>query len=225
MEKFLISASILSANFAYLGKEINDVIKSGADIIHFDVMDNHYVPNLTIGPLVLKSLREYGIKALIDVHLMSQPVDDLIMNFAIAGANIISFHPESTKHIDRSISLIKEHGCKVGLAFNPSTPLYYLDYLIDELDLILVMSVNPGFEGQTFLPYIFKKISKVKKIINKRKRKILLEVDGGINLENIKKIATFGANIFVIGSAIFKSQFSYKETIRNIRIELDKIKK
>ncbi|QJC32593.1 ribulose-phosphate 3-epimerase [Enterobacteriaceae endosymbiont of Donacia dentata] len=217
MKKFLIAASILSANFAFLGKEISNVIKSGADIIHFDVMDNHYVPNLTIGPLVLKSLRDYGIKSIIDIHLMTNPVDNLIVDFANAGADIISFHPENSLHIDRSISLIKEHGCKAGLAFNPSTSLNYLDYIINKLDIILIMSVNPGFGGQKFISYIFNKIKKVKKIINKNQKKILLEVDGGININNINQIAVLGVNIFVIGSAIFNSSLSYNKTIKNIK--------
>ncbi|QJC32995.1 ribulose-phosphate 3-epimerase [Enterobacteriaceae endosymbiont of Donacia semicuprea] len=217
MKKFLIAASILSANFAFLGKEISNVIKAGADIIHFDVMDNHYVPNLTIGPLVLKSLRNYGIKSIIDVHLMTNSVDNLIIDFATAGADIISFHPENSNHIDRSISLIKEYGCKAGLALNPSTSLNYLDYLINKLDIILIMSVNPGFEGQKFINYIFNKIKKVKKIINKNQKNILLEVDGGINTNNINQVAISGADIFVIGSAIFKSLLSYDETIKNIK--------
>ncbi|QJC32193.1 ribulose-phosphate 3-epimerase [Enterobacteriaceae endosymbiont of Donacia versicolorea] len=217
MKKFLIAASILSANFAFLGKEISNVIKSGADIIHFDVMDNHYVPNLTIGPSVLKSLRDYGIKSIIDIHLMTNPVDNLIVDFANAGADIISFHPENSLHIDRSISLIKEYGCKAGLAFNPSTSLNYLDYIINKLDIILIMSVNPGFGGQKFISYIFNKIRKVKKIINKNQKTILLEVDGGININNINQIAVLGVNIFVMGSAIFKSSLSYNKTIKNIK--------
>ncbi|QJC34988.1 ribulose-phosphate 3-epimerase [Enterobacteriaceae endosymbiont of Donacia piscatrix] len=219
MKNILIAASILSANFAYLGKEIKDVLKAGVDIIHFDVMDNHYVPNLTIGPLVLKSLRDYGIKCIIDVHLMTKPVDDLIIKFAKLGADIITLHPESSYHLDKSISLIKNYGCKAGLALNPSTSLCYLDYLFDKLDIILIMSVNPGFEGQKFLNHIYDKIIKVKQII--KKKKILLEVDGGVNINNIKKIVIAGADILVMGSAIFKHSFSYYETIKNIKLKLN----
>ncbi|QJC36628.1 ribulose-phosphate 3-epimerase [Enterobacteriaceae endosymbiont of Donacia simplex] len=221
MKNNLIAASILSANFTYLGKEIKDVLKAGVDIIHFDVMDNHYVPNLTIGPLVLKSLRENGIKCIIDVHLMTQNIDNLIIEFIKSGANSIIIHPESSYHLDKSISLIKNYGCKAGLALNPSTSLNCLEYLIHKLDLILVMSVNPGFEGQKFLSHIYKKIIQVEKIIHKKN--ILLEVDGGININNIKKIAISGANVFVIGSAIFKSKIPYYKTIKNIRLKLNTI--
>ncbi|QJC37135.1 ribulose-phosphate 3-epimerase [Enterobacteriaceae endosymbiont of Donacia vulgaris] len=221
MKNNLIAASILSANFAYLGKEIKDVLKAGVDIIHFDVMDNHYVPNLTIGPLVLRSLRSYGIKCIIDIHLMTKNIDNLIIDFIKSGANSIIIHPESSYHLDKSISLIKNYGCKAGLALNPSTPLDCLEYIIHKLDLILVMSVNPGFEGQKFLNHIYKKIIQIKKIINKKN--ILLEVDGGINLNNIKKIAFSGANVFVIGSAIFKNKTPYYKTIKNIRLKLNNI--
>ncbi|QJC30077.1 ribulose-phosphate 3-epimerase [Enterobacteriaceae endosymbiont of Plateumaris sericea] len=224
MNKYLLAASILSANFSYLGKEINDVIIAGVDIIHFDIMDNHYVPNLTIGPLVLKSLREYGIKDLFDVHLMTKPVDNLIISCAKAGANYITFHPECSNHIDRSISLIKKYGCKAGLAFNPSTSLNYLDYIIDKLDLILIMSVNPGFAGQKFIPNILSKIIQVRKIINKNKKNILLSIDGGINIKNINQIANSGANILVLGSTIFNNILSYKEIIKQIKTELKQIK-
>ncbi|QJC34626.1 ribulose-phosphate 3-epimerase [Enterobacteriaceae endosymbiont of Donacia crassipes] len=218
MKNVLIAASILSANFAYLGKEIKDVLKAGVDIIHFDVMDNHYVPNLTIGPLVLQSLRNYGIKCIIDVHLMTKPVDDLIIKFAESGADIITLHPESSYHLDKSISLIKKYGCKAGLALNPSTSLCYLDYLFHKLDIILIMSVNPGFEGQKFLSHIYNKIIKIKQII--KKKNILLEVDGGININNIKKIVIAGADILVIGSTIFKNSSSYYDTIKNIKLKL-----
>ncbi|QJC34223.1 ribulose-phosphate 3-epimerase [Enterobacteriaceae endosymbiont of Donacia cinerea] len=221
MKNNLIAASILSANFTYLGKEIEDVLKAGVDIIHFDVMDNHYVPNLTIGPLVLRSLRENGIKCLIDVHLMTKNIDNLIIDFIKSGASSIIIHPESSYHLDKSISLIKNYGCKAGLALNPSTSLNCLEYLIHKLDLILVMSVNPGFEGQKFLNHIYEKIFQIKKIINKKN--ILLEVDGGININNIKKIAISGANVFVIGSAIFKNKMPYYKTIKNIRLKLNTI--
>ncbi|QJC29637.1 ribulose-phosphate 3-epimerase [Enterobacteriaceae endosymbiont of Plateumaris pusilla] len=220
MNKYLLAASILSANFSYLGKEINDVIIAGIDIIHFDIMDNHYVPNLTIGPIVLKSLRDYGIKNLIDVHLMVKPVDNLIISCAKAGADYITFHPECSDHIDRSISLIKKYGCKAGLAFNPSTSLHYLDYIMDKLDLILIMSVNPGFGGQKFIPNIFNKIIQARKIINQNKKNILLSIDGGININNINKVARSGADILVLGSTIFKNSLSYKKIIKQIKIEL-----
>ncbi|QJC37854.1 ribulose-phosphate 3-epimerase [Enterobacteriaceae endosymbiont of Donacia bicoloricornis] len=223
MKNKLIAASILSANFACLGKEINDVLEAGVDKIHFDVMDNHYVPNLTVGPLVLKSLRKNNIKCEIDIHLMTKKIDNLIINFAKLGANSIIIHPESSKHLDRSISLIKNYGCKAGLALNPSTSLNYLDYLIHKLDLILVMSVNPGFEGQKFLNYIYKKIIQIRKIINKKKKKILLEVDGGINIDNITNIAVSGADVFIIGSTLFKSKLSYSKIIKDIRLKLSKI--
>ncbi|QJC28298.1 ribulose-phosphate 3-epimerase [Enterobacteriaceae endosymbiont of Plateumaris braccata] len=223
MNKYFLAASILSANFSYLGKEINDVIIAGVDIIHFDIMDNHYVPNLTIGPLVLKSLRDCGITNLIDVHLMTKPVDNLIISCAQAGADYITFHPECSYHIDRSISLIKEYGCKAGLAFNPSTSLDYLDYIIDKLDIILIMSVNPGFEGQKFIPKIFNKIIKARKIIDQKQKNILLSVDGGVNIQNISKIISSGANVLVLGSTIFKNILSYKEVIKQIKIKLNNI--
>lgn len=216
MTNYKIAASILSADFARLGEEAQNVLKAGADMIHFDVMDNHYVPNLTIGPLVCEALRKYGITAPIDVHLMTKPVDKLIIDFAKAGANYISFHPEASEHIDRSLQLIRDNGCKVGLAFNPATPLDYLDHILPKLDLILIMSVNPGFGGQKFIPESLAKITKVRTLIDKYNADILLEVDGGIKVDNIKKVAEAGANTFVAGSAIFKSG-DYVKTIAEMK--------
>ncbi len=220
MKKFLLAPSILSANFACLGKDTKKVIDAGGDLIHFDVMDNHYVPNLTMGPMILKSLRDYNITAPIDVHLMVKPVDTLIPQFAKAGATFITFHPEATLHIERTLNLIKEHGCKAGLAFNPATPLNFLDYILDRLDLILLMSVNPGFGNQSFLPSTFNKLRKVRKIIDSNFLDILLEVDGGVKLDNISEIACSGANVFVIGSGLFKYS-NYDRIIKKIRKELD----
>jgi ribulose-phosphate 3-epimerase len=217
--KNLIAPSILSANFAELGKEVNNVISAGADIIHFDVMDNHYVPNLTIGPLVCKSLIDYGIKKPIDVHLMTTPVDDLINQFCDAGASMVSFHPEATKHIDRSIELIKSKGSKAGIALNPASPLSLLDHILDKIDYILIMSVNPGYAGQKFIPSSLDKIQKCKKMIDISNRKIEIEVDGGISIENIKSVKNSGANIFVAGSAIFNSK-NYKNTIQKMKQEI-----
>ncbi|XBC38136.1 MAG: ribulose-phosphate 3-epimerase [Buchnera aphidicola (Floraphis choui)] len=222
MKTVWLAPSILSANFSKLGEEIKHVLEAGSDIIHFDVMDNHYVPNLTFGPMVLKSIRGYGIKSIIDVHIMASPVDDLIIQFSEAGADFITIHPDSTNHLDRSLSLIKSCGCKVGLGINPATTLNILEYVIDKLDMILLMSVNPGFSGQKFIPTIFKKLSQTRKLIDDSKRNILLEVDGGITLNNLQKIALYGVNIFVIGSAIFQSK-NYKETIKNMRDVLNKI--
>lgn len=219
MKDFLIAPSILSANFACLGEDTEKVIKAGADIIHFDVMDNHYVPNLTFGPMVCKALRNYGIKASIDVHLMVKPVDRLIPDFAKAGATYITFHAEASEHIDRTLQLIKDNGCKAGLAFNPATPLNYLDYVIDKLDIILIMSVNPGFGGQSFIPQTLNKLRQVRKMIDENGYNIRLEVDGGININNIINVANAGADTFVAGSAIF-NQPDYKTVIDTMRKKL-----
>jgi len=213
---FLISASILSANFAKLGEECDNVLKAGADRIHFDVMDNHYVPNLTIGPLVCRSLREYGITAPIDVHLMTKPVDRLILDFVHAGANIITFHPEASRHVDRSLQLIRDHGLKAGLAINPATSLSHLDYIQDKLDEILIMSVNPGFAGQHFIPASLEKIKKARKILPSH---IKIAIDGGVKLDNIGQIARAGAEIFIIGSAIFNTN-NYEKTLSEFREKL-----
>jgi ribulose-phosphate 3-epimerase len=202
MANYRIAPSILSANFAKLGEEITAVIDSGADFIHFDVMDNHYVPNLTIGPLVCDAIRPLT-DAVIDVHLMVEPVDRIIPDFAKAGANIISFHPEASRHIDRTIGLIKEQGCKAGLVFNPATPLNYLDHVLEKLDLVLIMSVNPGFGGQQFIPEALEKLRLVRKRIDESGRNILLEIDGGVKVDNIAEIARAGADTFVAGSAIY----------------------
>ena len=214
--KNLIAPSILSANFAELGKEVHAVIDAGADIIHFDVMDNHYVPNLTIGPMVCKSLIEYGISKPIDVHLMTEPVDDLINNFAKAGASWISFHPEASKHVDRSLSLIKEHNCKAGLALNPATPISCLEHVIEKIDFVLLMTVNPGFGGQKFIKGILQKIKECKELISSTSNEVQIEVDGGIDLKNIKEVSEAGANIFVSGSTIFNSS-DYSSTIKEMK--------
>ena len=214
-----IAPSILSANFAKLGEEVDNVLNAGADIVHFDVMDNHYVPNLTIGPLVCEALRNHGVTAPIDVHLMVKPVDRIIPDFASAGASYITFHPEASEHIDRTISLIKESGCKAGLVFNPATPLNHLDHVIDQLDMVLLMSVNPGFCGQSFIPETLEKLRVVRDLIDSRNLRTRLEIDGGVKIENIKEIASAGADTFVAGSAIFNTN-DYKKTIDKMRSEL-----
>ena len=213
-----IAPSILSADFARLGEEVDAVLAAGADLIHFDVMDNHYVPNLTVGPLVCASIRPH-VSVPLDVHLMVRPVDRLVQDFAKAGANIISFHPEASDHVDRTLSLIREHGCKAGLVFNPATPLVWLDHALDKLDLVLLMSVNPGFGGQQFIPSVLPKIAEARRRIAATGRDIWLEVDGGIKVENIGEVAGAGADTFVAGSAIFGAK-DYAATIRDMRARL-----
>ncbi|MCY3564839.1 MAG: ribulose-phosphate 3-epimerase [Gammaproteobacteria bacterium] len=220
MNDYLIAPSILSADFARLGDEVEAVLDAGADVIHFDVMDNHYVPNLTIGPMVCAALRKHGVTAPIDVHLMVTPVDRLITDFAKAGASYISFHPEASHHVDRSLQLIRDHGCKSGLVFNPASPLNCLDYLLDKIDLVLLMSVNPGFGGQKFIPSTLDKLRQARSIIDEAENPIRLEVDGGVGVDNIRAIAEAGADMFVAGSAIFNSE-DYRATIGAMRAQLE----
>lgn len=219
MTDYLIAPSILSADFARLGEDVEKVINAGADVVHFDVMDSHYVPNLTIGPMVCSALREYGITAPIDVHLMLNNVDFMITEFAKAGASIITFHPEASQHVDRSLQLIKDHGCKAGLVLNPATSLEVLTHVMDKLDVILLMSVNPGFGGQSFIPHTLEKLRQVKALIKASGRDIRLQVDGGVKTDNIKEIAEAGADMFVAGSAIFNEP-DYKAVIDKMRSEL-----
>ncbi|MBS9780229.1 MAG: ribulose-phosphate 3-epimerase [Moraxellaceae bacterium] len=221
---YLIAPSILSADFARLGEEVENVLKSGADVVHFDVMDNHYVPNLTFGSMICKALKDYGITAPIDVHLMVSPVDTMIEQFLQAGADIITFHPEATQHIDRSLQLIKDGGAECGLVLNPATSLHYLDYVMDKVDQILLMSVNPGFGGQSFIEHTIDKVKEVRKRIDASGRDIRLEVDGGVKASNIRKIAEAGADMFVAGSAIF-NQDDYKKAIDEMRAELALVEK
>ena len=224
MSTLQISASLLSADCARLGEEAVKVINAGADLIHLDVMDNHYVPNLTFGPLICQALRQYGISSPLDVHLMVKPVDRLIVAFAQAGASIITFHPEASEHIDRSLQLIRDNGCRAGLVFNPATPLDYLKYVLDKLDQVLIMSVNPGFGGQTFIPETLNKIAEAQQIITKAKHPIQLAVDGGIKIDNIRQVAEAGADTFVIGSALFANK-DYTNTIKHLRAELANVNK
>ena len=223
MKDYKIAPSILSADFSRLGEDVKAVIDAGADIVHFDVMDNHYVPNLTIGPLVCSALRSFGIKEIIDVHLMIKPVDRIIPDFAEAGADFITFHPEASDHVDRTINLIRENGCKPGLVLNPASSLTYLDNCIDSIDMILLMSVNPGFGGQKFIDSTLNKITKVRSLIDKAGKDIRLEVDGGINIDNIAEVAKAGADTFVAGSAIFNSD-DYAKTIKSMKDKLQSIK-
>ncbi len=224
MQPYLIAPSILSADFARLGEDVSQVLTAGADVVHFDVMDNHYVPNLTIGPMVCQALRKYGITAPIDVHLMVEPVDSIVPQFAEAGASIITFHPEASKHIDRTLQLIKQHGCQAGLVFNPATPLSYLDYVLDKVDVILLMSVNPGFGGQSFIPATLDKLAQARRIIDNSGFPIRLEIDGGVKVENIREIAEAGADMFVAGSAIFNAP-DYHSVINKMRDELANVKR
>jgi ribulose-phosphate 3-epimerase len=227
MADFKIAPSILSADFARLGEEVDNVLASGADIVHFDVMDNHYVPNLTIGPLVCEALRKHGVTAEIDVHLMVKPVDRIIPDFAKAGASYITFHPEASDHIDRSLQLVKAEGCKTGLVFNPATPLSLAEHVMDKVDRILLMSVNPGFGGQSFIPYTLEKLRQARKMIDESGYDIDLEVDGGVNIKNIREVAEAGARTFVAGSAVFNAAQAgdandYQTVIAALRAELAK---
>ena len=219
MPEYLIAPSILSADFARLGEEVDNVLAAGADIVHFDVMDNHYVPNLTIGPLVCEALRKHGVTAPIDVHLMVKPVDRIIPDFAAAGADYITFHPEGSEHVDRSLALIRDSGCKAGLVFNPATPLDVLEWVIDKVDMVLIMSVNPGFGGQSFIPAALDKLRRARALIDASGRDIRLEIDGGVKVGNIREIAEAGADTFVVGSAIFNTDDS-GETIAAMREQL-----
>ena len=223
MNDFWIAPSILSADFARLGEEVDAVLDAGADIIHFDVMDNHYVPNLTIGPLVCKALRNHGVAADIDVHLMVKPVDRIIPEFAAAGATYITFHPEATEHVDRSLRLVRDHGCKCGLVLNPATPLSTLDHVLAQLDMVLLMSVNPGFGGQAFIPYVLDKLRAVRARIDDLDKPIRLEVDGGVTVDNIRTIAAAGADTFVAGSAIFGAD-DYRAVIARMRESLAEVR-